>query len=396
MRTLSSLGCGLFLALAPAQADSPPASSTAAALPGVKAAEAVSATTGIAISPLLGSATVGAWQYWHTPAAARDRVPWNGSPWFWVPAMVIALLLAAKEPVLYFVPGAKKPLDLLEVIENKASALIAAPVVIQLALAAFRQTSADEHATALVTAGFDAPWLAGGLAVLGLLAVFGCVWLVAHTVNILILLSPSATLDILMRGCRSMVLVALTISSLLSPWLGLLVATVVIVVAIRCFGWAWRLTLLGSTAACDWLGRRTETAPRRDGLVRAFLGRARGGLPTRTRGTFGPGATGELEFRGRPLPWLPVVVVPVPAAEARIVRSIPGPAVLVTGESGRAQRWLGLPPRYQGAEEALGRAFGLEADTEHPLNRNLRAALDWLRDTLAPSRLAATDNFPEE
>jgi hypothetical protein len=308
---------------------------------------------------------------------------------------VLVVLLAAKEPLLYFVPGAKKPLDLLEVIENKASALIAAPVVIQMALDAMRPPLPAEAPLALVSAGFDLPWLALGFAVLGLLGVFGCVWLVAHTVNIIILLSPSATLDMLLRGFRSSVLAVLTVGSLLSPWLGLLIAAGIVFVAVCCFGWAWRFTVMGSTVACDWLGRRKASGPGPAGQVRAFLGRARGGLPARTRGSFGPGLTGELEFRGRPLPWLPSRVVTVPAAEARLVRSFPGPALIVTGEAGFSSRWLSLPPRYHGSEETLGQAFGLAFDTEHPVGRNLRAAIAWLRDTIVSNARLAPPATPE-
>ena len=399
LRLLIFLCCGMWLTLMPARGQEPAPGSTSPAaaqpLPGVKIAETVSATTGVAISPLLGVSTLGAWRYWHTPAPARLQLPWHGRPWFWGPALVLVLLLAAKEPLLYFLPGAKKPLDLLEGIENKASALLAAPVVIQMAIDAVRPALPAEVPVALVAAGFGTSWLALVAAVLGLLAVFACVWLVAHTVNMLILLSPSATLDILLRAFRSSVLAVLTLGSLLSPWLGLLLAAAIIYVAVRCFGWAWRLNAMASTVALDWLGRRKRGGPGADGQVRAFLARARGGLPVRTRGTFGPGLTGELEFRGHPLPWLPERVLPVPAADARLVRSFPGPALIVTGEAGLASRWLSLPPRYHGAEESLGQAFGLAFDTENPLGRNLRAAIAWLRDTIVSNARLVPPAAPE-
>ena len=80
----------------------PPAPAAQEALPGVKMAEAMSATTGMAISPLLGVSAVGAWRYWQTPPEARGNVPWFAHPWFWGPALFLVLLLAAKEPLLYF------------------------------------------------------------------------------------------------------------------------------------------------------------------------------------------------------------------------------------------------------------------------------------------------------
>jgi len=372
------------LSIAADTGNPPPAPAGQEALPGVKMAEAVSATTGVAISPLLGVSAVGAWRYWQTPPEARGHVPWFAHPWFWGPALFVVLLLAAKEPLLYFFPGAKKPLDLLEVVENKASALLAAPVVLQMAIAVFQSAAeAGRATTPVVTAGFDpGVWLGAAAAGVGLLLIFGCVWLVAHTVNILILLSPSATLDMILRGGRTMVLVAVGLSSCLNVWFGLAVSLLVLLVAVRCFGWAWRLTIYGTTVAVDWLGFRREPPLDPARGVRAFTARAAGGLPVRSRGVLRMAVTGEPEFRGRALPWLPAHVVPVQAAGAVVARSFPGVHVRVSGGN-RTVRAFVLPPRFRGQEEALGRAFGIEVDLENPIARSLRAAWSWLTETVA-------------
>ena len=141
--------------------------------------------------------------------------------------------------------------------------------------------------------------------------IFGCVWLVAHAVNECYLrLSPSATLDMLMRGARTLVLVAVSLSAFLNPWFGLIVSLLVILLAVRCFGWAWRLSAYGTTVAVDWLGFRNEPAPDATRGVRAFTARENAGLPVRSRGILRMGPTGEPEFRGRALPWMPVRVLP--------------------------------------------------------------------------------------
>ena len=90
-RTL--LSTGLILALpvlasavraeAPRDASRLDQPSKPASLAGVRMAEAVSATTGMAISPLLGVSAVGAWRYWQTPrggpAAMSPGTPARGS-----------------------------------------------------------------------------------------------------------------------------------------------------------------------------------------------------------------------------------------------------------------------------------------------------------------------------
>src|ERR1017187_8442453 len=62
--------------------------------PGVGIAQTLSTITGVAISPLLGVATVGCYQYikCDNDPEKLAKLPWFGSPLFWVPAF---LLLAA-------------------------------------------------------------------------------------------------------------------------------------------------------------------------------------------------------------------------------------------------------------------------------------------------------------
>jgi len=49
---------------------------------GVKAAEALSTITGVAISPLFGVSAVGAYKYWKTDPDRRATLPWFAQPWF--------------------------------------------------------------------------------------------------------------------------------------------------------------------------------------------------------------------------------------------------------------------------------------------------------------------------
>jgi hypothetical protein len=98
---------------------------------------AVTTLTGIAISPLLGTGGFGLYQYWKSEEASRPSLPWYAKPSFFIPALLIAALCAVKDALGTVVPpGFKKPLDVLETVENKASGLVAAGAVVPFTMGA--------------------------------------------------------------------------------------------------------------------------------------------------------------------------------------------------------------------------------------------------------------------
>ena len=67
--------------------------------------------------------------------ATRARLPWYAQPKFWLPALLVVAICAAKDALgATLPPGFKKPLDVLETIENKFSGLIAAGAVVPFAM----------------------------------------------------------------------------------------------------------------------------------------------------------------------------------------------------------------------------------------------------------------------
>ncbi len=95
---------------------------------------ALATVTGIAISPLVGTGAYGAYLWFTVPgdaaetkAAARERLPWFARIKFWLPALLLAAACAANDTLgTVLPPGTKKPLDVLETVENKISGLVAA------------------------------------------------------------------------------------------------------------------------------------------------------------------------------------------------------------------------------------------------------------------------------
>src|SRR5690606_22278277 len=115
-----------------------PSSASGDRSPAAPIAAAISTVTGIAISPLLGTGVYGAYQWWKAKdSAARAALPWYSQPGFWLPALLIFGICAAEDAFGAVIPpGWKKPRDVLETIENKATGLVAAGAVVPFTIAA--------------------------------------------------------------------------------------------------------------------------------------------------------------------------------------------------------------------------------------------------------------------
>lgn len=91
--------------------------------------------------------------------AARAALPWYAHWEFFVPALLIVGACAAKDALGAAVPpGLKKPLDLLELVENKTSGLVAAGAVVPFTMAGLSKMVLGGKAAAsgamLATDGF--------------------------------------------------------------------------------------------------------------------------------------------------------------------------------------------------------------------------------------------------
>ncbi len=340
-------------------------------VPGTAVATAISTVTGIAISPLLGTAGYGAYK-WSIAKdeAARAALPWYAQPKFWVPALLLVGLCAAKDTFgATLPPGWKKPLDVLETLENKFSGLIAAGAVIPLAMDAFSKLLLEQPSAGLAPvmgfpglaslplAAFDLSWLLDLLTVPFGIAVFAVVWLASHAINVLILLSPWGAIDAALKLARTALLGLVTLSATINPWAGAILSLVVIAVSLCVAGWAFRLTTCGTVFCWDFLTRRrTRFAPATEGNL-MFAGAGFPGVPVRTYGRLIHRPAGGLEFVYRP--WLmlkpQVAAVPLPPSELAIGQGFIFSDVLTKDEG----MLFSLPPRYRGHEHELVRAYGL-------------------------------------
>jgi hypothetical protein len=367
------------------------AKASAVKTPGLELAALATQVTGIAISPLLGVSAVGCYRYFQASTPEQKAaLPWFAHPGFWALGLLLVAAVAAKDTAGATVPpGWKKPLDILETIENKASGLVAAGAVIP-SLVTFGSKMIMESSglgatielqatgvAMLRVATFDTSWLLSLLMVPLSVVVFGVVWLSAHTINVLILLSPWGAIDAALKALRTGILGLVTATAWIDPVVGATLSVIIILVAYLMAGWAFRLTVFGSVFCWDFFTvRRKRFQLLADGN-QVFTADRLEGVPQRTYGRLFQAPDGTLTLKYRPWLVLPERTVTVPRDGLVVGRGMFYSEVL--GHDPKADQMhtvLLLPPRYLGHEELFVRTYHLSGTTEV----GLRKAWSWIRE----------------
>ena len=377
------LVCGPGLSSATAAAGSAPAKAAPTSpAPGVQAAETLSQITGIAISPLLGVGAVGAYRYLHTPEKERASLSWYANPMFWIPALLVVGVCMAKDTLGTVLPTSlKKPLDVLELFENKASGLVATGAVVPMAMEVFKAV-APPGASLFPTgsefpmAAMDLSWMGNLLMVPLALLVYASVWVVSHTIHVLILISPFSTVDAALKSFRAAMLATVAGTHWINPNLGALWAGLIALICIFLAGWAFRLAVFGHVFAWDLLTFRHRRFTPDSSENWAFAGSGLSSVAIRTYGRVVRSESG-LVFKHRPFLVLGERSTTVPAGRHEIGRGLIHPELLrVDGENSTCV--LNFPPRFKGGEAALAAA----CDVSGVRDIGLRAALTWVKSAL--------------
>lgn len=386
-----------------AQSTLPDADVTATVSRGQQISSAVSTVTSVAISPLLGVCVLGVWTYFHTPESQRAHLAYYNYPVFWVPILILLVLIFIKDTTGGFAPLIKKPLDAIEVLLlNKASlVLIGFPVLFHQIESVEGVSSFDRLFSGVLSALEPVVYAAGpatgmadqaGHAMLTVLAILAgsaaliVVWLVGHSIDVLLLLSPFPYLDVLLKGFRVAVFLVLVGTSLISRTAGLALSLTIILISALCAGWTFRLSVFGSVFAWDLLRTmvlRLKRRPDADGGVRCFAVGRRLRVRKRTFGRLMLGPEGDLEFRYRRLGFGPTRRVRLPRdAEYEIARGLLQPSLIVLENGGSKYRVLfRMLPGYGGSEETMRERFGLSAVRDIRIPKGLRAFWGWLNDS---------------
>ena len=359
---------------------------------GEKVSTALAAITSTAISPLVGVCTLGIWQYYHTPPENRDQLPLIQKPKFWIPIMVLLILIFIKDTVGGFAPLIKKPLDAIEVlfVNHAALVLLAFPVVLnQVArvmglqslrglfgyvlseptvYAATAQTSGAHHALSVATAAL--------YTIVGLVVTF-VVWLVGHSFDVLALISPFPFLDLWLKIIRNVIFAGLAITAVITPHLALLLCLAVIVFSFLVFGWTLRTAVFGTVFAWELLlvlFFDAQSKPKPGESVPAFSSRVRK-IPRRTYGRLYAGQDGMLQFGYRRLLIGPEKKVPVGKASSfEVGQGIFFPSVIEPIEStGKHRVVFRLLPTHRGAEESVRSCLELAKVRDVRFTKGLRS-----------------------
>lgn len=370
-------------------------SQSAANLPGRKIAETVSMITGVAISPLLGVSAVGAYQWWQAKTPEQKaRLPWFANPFFWVPALLLVAACVLKDTAGTALPtAAKKPLDVAEAVEHKISGLIALGAFVPIAAAIFHSGNSGDTSS-LSAAGFatiDLSWFYNALMVPIAMVAFCIVFLASNAINILILLSPFTTVDAALKAFRAAILASVAGTALANPWIGLVWALIVILVAWLIAGWSFRLSHFGLVFLWDLFTLRKSRFTPDKTENKMFLARKLNQVPARTYGRLRRDETGKLILKYRP--WLVLTERTLNLAEARYAvgkGAFTSEILELQGEDSRTV--LLLPPRYRSHEEQLVAIYGF-VDVRAS---GLRAAWAWLKSLFGGATKVASAEQPAQ
>ncbi|MFM7052677.1 MAG: hypothetical protein ACKOYN_11195 [Planctomycetota bacterium] len=334
-------------------------------------ATAAAQVTGLAVSPLLVLVAIGLGDFLELGGfdAAPGTLPLHANPWLLGPCAFVLLLLGLKKFAAPAIPlPLRKLLDAGEYFEAKLSALLAAGVLlpaIASSVAAATGAGADAGpAPASAMLGFHG---ATALSAAAVVCLFGCVWVMFHMVEALTVLSPFAVVDAVLVVARLLVLAAIGLALLISPYLACALCLPIIVAACLVAGWCIRLDLFVLSVAGDLLFRRNGARSAASGRLRAFLASRAHGAPIRTMGHLEP-APGGMVFTYRPFFAMPARRIAIASTRTGIVRGL----LWSTMRDDAARRPIAaLPPRYQAHHAEIARRFAAET-RDGALRRGLR------------------------
>lgn len=336
--------------------------------------KSVAVLTGVAISPLLGTGALGLYENWQAKTPEQQAaLPWYARWAFILPALAIVGVCAAKDSLgAVLPPGLKKPLDVLETIENKVSGLVAAGAVVPFTMSTLsKMIVAHTHthtpvapvfeATGLATIHLgviDYSWVLSVLTIPLGIAIFLIVWMASHAINVLILLSPWGAIDAALKGARTALLGLIVVSATLNPWISAGLSVIIILVAYLVAGWAFRLTIFGTVFSWEFFTlRKLRFKPaERENKVFSSTQLTKQGVPMRTYGRL----LDEPENGRQTFAYKPWMVLPEKTVTVKFDAPSVGKGLFFSTIRDHERTAFILPPRYRGHEEAVARIYRIE------------------------------------
>lgn len=378
----------LFAALTATQAQeeflSPPIATASGGDTIGSLAESISTTTGVAISPLVVMGALGAYKYCTTDEGSRGGLEWFCHPAVWGLALGIGGLLLLKSTGKVIIPAPfVAPVDALDHFARHTAKPIAgictavpASMKAVAAFGALNQTQEGVmYASALPLDGIPG-W---GIATAITSFIFAVVWMSFNAVDTLVMLCPFGPVELISKLLKGFILVLIVAFAALSPVLALILCAVIILIATKVAGWAYRLTIFGFVLMYDLL--MPGSARKRIDLSapHAFVKCKAKKIPARTYGRITNEPEG-LVFRYRPVFFAPTRKVVLPSTERYIVKGI-----LMSGmnDSVKTKQFCkaSFPPRYKKQEEAIAANLRITDIRDCSLIRGWKGFKLWFSDT---------------
>lgn len=368
-------------------------------LPGVALAEGVAQLTGVAISPLLGVSGVGAWEYFTTDEEKRASLPWFCHPVTWGIGFTILGLVMLKDVFGAGMPTIlKKPLDVIELFEDKISAVVASAALVPFLdheiAKIFATGDEPVTVTGFAAAGFATidPVLAQSPTLLMVLLVplsliaFFAVWLSSHALNVLLLFSPFGLLDLFLKTSRVLFIGFLALLSAVAPVLAAILCGILILVALWFAPRAFRLCVFGSVMSADLLRSLVRQSDRHE-KTRGFLARRVGGLAALSFGGLDQ-VDGEVMFSSRFFLLGPARRVALPASDRLdLEKGVIFPSIREDrGGTQKAAALVHLLPRHRHDLVHVSEKLGICRILDQAVVRGVKAAFGWVSESIEVRR----------
>lgn len=354
-----------------------------------ESARGLSTVAMASLSPLLSVSIMGIKE--RVTAPEGTALPFHARTEFLAFALVLLLLLLCKDTLGELFPVAKKPLDALDVIQNKAIGIACAAAILPNVAAAGKGmvalgilgawnmvepavAHASSDAASSVPAWIDAAswWFSYALGIVA----FYSIWCASHVVNVLGLLSPVPLVGPVLKALRLGLLATLAMADAAHPLLGLAFSVLILFTAVKTTGWATRLMVFGTLCGYDILARRWRN-PIQDGPTLAFSASGSFGLPKRMLGYLSK-SQAELSFSYMPffLPPKRTRSMPTPEGLA-VAKAMACPVVIAKSGKSHSTIFI-LPPRYRGHEQDVAARLGCGV-APSAFGRSIRVALAWVK-----------------
>jgi len=336
--------------------------------------------TATGISPLFVLSVSAPAVYFLTEPDARAELIFLYQPWFFIPIILAALLVAFKDTVLTFASYAKIPLDVLGVIFHVLGFLIGFRLIYHLL---------DIQVSAESGAGGQAL----KFALLALMLAFYCsVWLLSNFFEVLILINPFPFVDTVLRVGRILFLLAMYVACWIHPALGAAMAVPILIVSLLMFEKTLRAMLMGLRIAYDLvLWRRDQIEDLDSGItVLSFFG---GGLPWLALGKLVQ-RDGVWNFRFRRYSIGPHKHIPLPQQNFAVGAGSMFPVLVAEGANNGERVVLRFPSSLRGQEEKLAQLFDCNAVDDMRWSTTINSGWAWVKGRFASEESTANSDPP--